>query len=78
MLIPFPRWNRSKHEIIFAITDSEKPTRYKLQFGMEVAFDEIDIVKGKPVVPVLYDLSSIVDSILVATEAEARRIGLIP
>ncbi len=76
--VPLLEWNRGKNEIIFLkvpITMPEAQTYTNIVITTKIAFDEI--IGGKTALAVLNDMASIVKRILLATKAEARRIGLI-
>ncbi len=75
--IPSPRWDRSKNEMIFARIGPKGQIQYKVDFSVNVAFDEIEIVGGQPAVPILKQMASMVDGIIGTIEAEALRIGLL-
>jgi hypothetical protein len=76
--ILIPKWDIVKQEVIFAITTPSTLIEYhNLQFSLYIAFYEVDIVGGYPVLGILSNLLSIVNSILGALEAETRRLGFI-
>jgi hypothetical protein len=64
-----------KDEIVVNIVDLDESPQHYSQLEFAVAFGEVDIVKGQPVVTVLGQLADIVDSIILTIEAEARRLG---
>ncbi len=72
-----PIWNTTKNEVVLCEVGHDLNTTYDLSISFYVAFGEIDVVGGQPVDRVLNTLSSKVSDILIATEAEAKRIGLI-
>jgi hypothetical protein len=73
-----PRWDIRKQEIIFAITEPGAIVEYdNPQFSFYIAFYEVDVVGGYPVLGVLGNLFSMVNRILGALEAEMRRLGFI-
>ena len=76
--IPPPAWDRGKNEIVFAIvaTDVEK-LQYDLKGTYCISFGEIEVLGGYPATDILNAMASEVESIVMATEAEARRIGLV-
>jgi hypothetical protein len=75
--IPCPIWDRTKHEIVFAIMGPHTKIEYDIELAFSVAFDEVEIVGGQPAIPVLNQMASIVEGIVTGIEAEARRLGLI-
>ena len=70
-------WNSAKNEMILLTLGPGAEYNYEFSFYIFVAFSEIKIVGGKEVFGLLYSLGCKVHSILMAIEAEARRIGLI-
>jgi hypothetical protein len=75
--VPQLIWDRRKNEIIYLIVPANPTplTNPDVVITLNIAFDEI--IGGKTAVAVLRDMASEVDRILLATEAEARMIGLI-
>ena len=51
--------------------------QYNAEFKIQVAFDEVEAVAGKPATDVLRKMFVEVEQVLMATEAECRRIGLV-
>jgi hypothetical protein len=75
--VPQLVWDRRNNEIIYMIVPAN-PTPFTdtdIVITLHIAFDEI--IGGKTALAVLNDMAGIVERILLATEAEARRIGLI-
>jgi hypothetical protein len=70
-------WDSAKNEIIFAHSPVGIPFDYNFQLSVAIAFDEIDTLRGQPAIAVLDTVSSEVERILMATEAECRRLGFI-
>jgi hypothetical protein len=68
-------WDRTKQEVVFleACTDTE--LYYEIGFVFFVAFNEIEIVDGEPVLPVLDAFGGEVDRVLSEIEAESNRLG---
>jgi hypothetical protein len=78
MSIPMPRWDRTKNEIIFLVTGPETKLTYNnVKIALDVAFNEVEIVEGQPVIAVLNLLASKVENILIAIEAKARILGVV-
>ena len=71
------RWDREKGEMIVLSAPIGSQIKYDLNFAVFVAFGEVEAVGGQPVAPILHAMIGEVDRILLATEAEARRLGLI-
>jgi hypothetical protein len=76
LAMPFPVWNREKHEMELFRTGADSKLKYEAQFSMYVAFGEIDIVERQPVEPYLLHMAGQVESILASIDAESARIGL--
>jgi hypothetical protein len=70
-----PHWDGVKNEITFAHSPVGHEFNYNIQLAVAVAFAEVETVRDKPAVSVLNDIARIVESILMATEAECRRLG---
>ncbi len=70
------KWHRDRNEIVFLTTDFD--AHVQTHFSMAVVFEGIDeTIRGKHPVVVLDTMASEVESVLIATEAECRTIGLI-
>ena len=72
-----PKWDRRKNEIII----SKSPTRattfhHDIEFSFAIVFGKVYFFQGKAVLTGLRKLMSIVKGIVMATEEEARRIGI--
>jgi hypothetical protein len=75
--IPLPRWDSEKNEMIFGVVEPGGKFLYDFEFTFFIAFDEIEIIEGNPVVPVLATMTGEVERIIRGTEAECRKIGLL-
>jgi hypothetical protein len=75
--VPQLKWDRGKNEIIYLIVPANPiPLTYTdVVITINIAFDEV--IGGKPALAVLNDFARIVESILLATEAEARRLRIV-
>jgi hypothetical protein len=71
-----PKWDRSKNEMIVAHLKHGSKFNGNFQVNIFIAFAKIDVVDGQPVLPILHELIGMVESIVMAIEAEARRIRL--
>jgi hypothetical protein len=69
-------WDRAKNEMILIELGPQATYNCDFQFRFFIAFHDIDIIDGHPVVGLLVKMGSIVERILVAIEAEARRLGI--
>jgi hypothetical protein len=74
---PQPRRDGSKDEMVFTTAGTDTEADYYINVRLIIAFDKIEAVKGQPIIATLNKLVSMVESILVAIEAEARRLGYI-
>lgn len=70
-------WDRTKQEVIFLTVGLDTKFEYEVQFEFFIAFQEIAILDGEPVLQVLGYLGSEVERILSAIEAESSRLGFI-
>lgn len=75
--LPFaPRWDRRKNEIIVSQSIGKGTIHHDVEFSIGIKFGKVPVFGGRPVPSSLGKLASIVMSIVSATEAEARRIGI--
>jgi len=76
--IPNPRYDSANNEIVFLRTGPDTKVSYDVAVAFSVALDDIaDVVKGQHPVAALNAMASEIERILMATEAECRRIGLL-
>ena len=76
--IPDPHvWYRTKNEMVLFTTGFQTDYKYDFNFRVFVAFNEIRVVDGQPVLKVLDALSNKIEGILLAIEAEAHRLGVV-
>ena len=68
-------WNAEKHEITLAVTPPGVQARITANVSFGIAIDGIDTIRSEQAIHVLYAMSGIVERILMATEAECRRLG---
>jgi hypothetical protein len=75
------KWDSTNNEMVVIklgpIVTSNATWDYNFDFFPFIAFDEIPIVKGKPVLGVIQQLGLTVKSVFAAIEAESRRLGFI-
>ncbi|MBX6369254.1 MAG: hypothetical protein IRZ04_14805 [Rhodospirillales bacterium] len=71
------QWDNENNEITFAKTAVGSNSYYDVQLGFGVSFGEIEAVRGQPAIPLLRQMAIEVERIVVAIEAESRRLGLI-
>jgi hypothetical protein len=72
-----PRWDGEKDEMIFARVGPGSNIQYDFKFAFFVAFGDIEIIGGQPAIPVLEKMAAEVEKIILSTETESKRIGLI-
>ena len=77
MEMPYtPVWDSTKNEMILCTVGPQTQQLYgESQFAVYVAFGEIDIVGGQPVIPTLDLFTDMVETIINEIEAETRRLG---
>ena len=71
-------WDSSKNEMILAKVDPGGTLKYQFELTPFIAFGDVPCFAGEPVGGVLKHLFGVVQSILMATEAECRRLGFVP
>jgi len=67
-------WERGKQEIEILRTKPGMKLEGKINFRFGVSIDDIDIIRGKPALGILDGTAAVVERVLMATEAECRRI----
>lgn len=72
-----PVWDRAKHEMVLARVRHGTAIYYDCTIQFLVAIGKVDVVEGQPAVAVLNQLAGTVERIVMALEAESRRLGLI-
>jgi hypothetical protein len=76
--LPFtPHWDRRKNEIIISRSLGKGTIHHDVEFSLGIKFGKVPVFSGRPVPSSLGKMASIVLSIVQATEAEARRIGIV-
>ncbi len=70
-------WDSVKNEMVLITFGPAAKFDYEFDFAIFVAFGEIKVVAGKEVFGTLYRLGRKVQSILVAIEAESKRLGIV-
>jgi hypothetical protein len=71
-----PAWNRRKNEIVISRAPGEGTVHNDVEFFVGIAFGKVPIFVGAPALATLRYLTREVNSIVMAIEAEARRIGI--
>jgi hypothetical protein len=69
------RWNSEKNEITLFKAPPGMTPKVDAEVTFNIAIDGIDTIAGEQVAHVLHSMSGIVERILLATEAECRRLG---
>ena len=72
-----PVWDCSEKKITFMTIPIDGEFDYKYNFKLHVAFSQIEVIEGKPVVPVLDQMARHVESVVFLLENEARRFGIV-
>lgn len=72
-----PQWDSRKNEIIFARTPRDAQPNYNINVETNITFGEVDILRGAPAGAVIREMASEIESVVLAIEAETRRLGLI-
>lgn len=72
-----PKWNSEKNEMVFIETGPGADLDYDIDLTFFIAFGPVDGVAGLPVVGTLNTFAGEVEKILIALEAETRRLGLV-
>jgi hypothetical protein len=75
--IMVPHWDRVKNELIFFRT-ADPDLAYDLDVEFFIAFGDVEIVGGKPAIPVLNGFSYMVEEIIGAIEAQTTIIASRP
>jgi len=76
LMLSTPVWRPEDNEIIYgvSVTGPEACPDYDVRIMLDIAFGEIDIVGRQPAIGVLYHMIREVESVLLALEAETRRL----
>ena len=69
-------WDSEKNEMELARTMANTKFQFDVNFSIFISFGEVQVVMGAPAFEVLDALARVVESILMAVEAEARRLRL--
>ena len=72
-------WDGTKNEMVLMTLGPGAPddVKYDFQFSVFVTLNEIDAVKGQPILATAHAMGCKIESILMAIEAETRRLGII-
>jgi hypothetical protein len=73
-----PTWDREKYELILLRVPPGTQVQYNVDLKLAIALDDVDeVLRGQRPVGLLRTMTAEVERVLMATEAECRRIGLI-
>jgi len=76
--MPSPHiWDRTKNEMEIVTLGPDTKFQYHFDFRLFVAFGQIKLVEGEPIVPFLDNIFGKIERILMAMEAESRRLGIV-
>jgi hypothetical protein len=72
-----PYWDRAKNEMTLARNVRGSEFNMNIQVVLLIAIYDVEFVNGKPVLAILDEFVGKVESIVMAIEAESKRIGLV-
>lgn len=72
-----PIWDRTKNEMVVVTLGPDTKFEYNFEFHIFVIFHDIRLVDGRPITPILDNLFGKIERILLAMEAESRRLGIV-
>ncbi len=72
-----PVWDRTKNEMELLTIGPGAKFKANFDFGLVIAFGEVEAVHGKEAVEVLDLFVNMVETILTELEAESRRLGIV-
>ena len=75
--IPMHTWDSANQEITLGTFVANSNVKYNMDLSLFVAFDEVEIISGQPVLDTLDHFADVVEHILASLEAEARRLGIV-
>jgi len=71
-----PKWDSTKNEIVLGQIRPDTDVTCNLKLAFNIGFDDPQFLSGQPAVGILNEMARIVDGVVMAIEAEAKRIGL--
>jgi hypothetical protein len=73
------KWDTAKDEMVLITLGPGSPAdfKYDFQFTVFIAINEVPTVQGQPILAVAHAMGCKVESILMAIEAESRRLGIV-
>ncbi len=75
--IIIPQWDAEKNEIVFARISPGGSFQYNFDFAFHITVGEVAELAGEPLFPMLNSMATEVGRILIATEAECARLGIL-
>lgn len=72
-----PVWDSVKNEIVIATVGPDTHFDYDVDFGFAITFAEVQAVKGEEAIALLNKMAGIVEGVVLAIEAEFRRLGFV-
>jgi hypothetical protein len=72
-----PRWDSARNELVVASFSSDSDIDYDGSVSFFVVFGDVKVIRGKDAFSTLNAMASEVEGIVSATEAEARRLGIV-
>lgn len=72
---PALTWDSAKNEMVLGITPAGTKLHHDLDLAFFIAFGEVDIIAGQPVLPFFFEAISSVEAVVATTEDECRRLG---
>jgi hypothetical protein len=76
-LLSPPRWDKFSQEIEIGTAIKASEIHYDIEIGASIAFDEIDVIGGEPVLGVIDYFIEIVEHIISTLEVEGTRLGFL-
>lgn len=73
-----PKWDSEKNEVIYAVTGPHSNLQYTFEIAFYIAFGQVEGgLAGQPVLESLEDMAVEVERLVLAIEAESRRLSII-
>jgi hypothetical protein len=73
-----PKWDSEKDEVIYAVTGPHSNLQYKFEIAFYIAFGQVEgALASEAVIETLEDMAAEVERLVLAIEAESRRLSII-
>lgn len=73
-----PKWDSEKNEVIYAVTGPHSNLQYKFEIAFYIAFGQVEgALASEAVIETLEDMAAEVERLVLAIEAESRRLSII-